>query len=183
MHLAISNRVRQFLSAETSEPYSQHQNSNFGVGNKAQKFCVEYCYHRVIPENHSTWILICYQIFFFLKKYTNIAPEKSSENVIAYLCPFMTAGSIGPAKSVCINSKVDAARLSDCLFLLWENFPWIQISQFLFRVPIFFFNFHSFTYIWQFSNAIVVAITKYPMPSTYIMAALETIFRFVRWRH
>ena len=55
--------------------------------------------------------------FFVFKKYTNIAPEKSSVNVIAYLCPFMSAGSIGPAKSVCINSKVDAARLLDCLFL------------------------------------------------------------------
>ena len=56
--------------------------------------------------------------FFVFKKYTNIAPEKLSVNVIVYLCPFMSVGSIGPAKSVCINSKVDAARLSGCLFLL-----------------------------------------------------------------
>ena len=55
---------------------------------------------------------------FVFKKYTNIAPEKSSVDVIAYLCPFTSAGSIGPAKTVCINSKVDAARLSGCLFLL-----------------------------------------------------------------
>ena len=56
-------------------------------------------------------------VSLFFKKYTNIAPEKSSVNVIAYLCPFMSAGSIRPAKSVCINLKVDAARLSSCLFL------------------------------------------------------------------
>ena len=56
--------------------------------------------------------------FFVFKKFTNIAPEKSSVNVIAYLYPFISAGSIGPAKSVCINSKEDAARLSGCLFLL-----------------------------------------------------------------
>ena len=56
--------------------------------------------------------------FFVFKKYTNIAPEKSSVNVIAYLSPFMSAGSIGPAKSVYINSKVNAACLSGCLFLL-----------------------------------------------------------------
>ena len=94
----------------------------------------------------------------------------------------MPAGSIGPAKSVYINSKVDAACLSG-LFLLGENFPWIQISQFLFRVPIFFFNFHSFNHIWQFSNVILVAVTKYPMPSIYIIAAMATIFRLVRCRH
>ena len=63
--------------------------------------------------------------FFVFKKYTNIALEKSSVNVIAYLCPLMSVGSIGPAKSVCINSKVDAGCLSGCLFLLCENFPWI----------------------------------------------------------
>ena len=48
---------------------------------------------------------------------------------------------------------------------------------------LFFFNFHSFNHIWQFSNVNVVAMTKYPMPSIYIVAALATIFRFVRCRH
>ena len=72
----------------------------------------------------------------FLVKYTNTVSEKSSVNETAYLSPFESAGSVGPARSVWTNCNMDVAHVSGCLFQHWENFSLIQISQSLLLVPL-----------------------------------------------